>query len=74
MLMVRRPKTNSPMKVLLPEPDGPGITKMCLSALAAATLAAHSRRPNARRKPVPVPMAKLLLMLPPLEAVTKVSC
>ena len=74
MLMVRRPKTNSPMKVLLPEPDGPGITKMCLSALAAATLAARSPRPNARRKPVPVLMAKLLLMLPPLEAVTKVSC
>ena len=53
MLMVRRPKTNSPMKVLLPEPDGPGITKRCLSALAAATPAARSpvRTPGESRSP-----------------------
>ena len=39
MLRGRRSSTNSRMKVLLPEPDGPAMTKICSSAPAPTAAA-----------------------------------
>ena len=60
------------MKVLLPEPEGPAMTKICSSALAAAA-SLGAARSNGRRKEKPGRMAMLLIDManPPLMHVTE---
>ena len=74
MLRGKRSSTNSRMKVLLPEPEGPAMTKICSSALAAAASIRRARS-NGRRNEKPGRAAMLLIDIanPPLMPVTETT-